>query len=47
MKTRWSFRFVAASIVLLSFVSLPGRARAQDANAISSLTAEVGGVTLH
>src|SRR6202162_2889331 len=47
MKTRWSFRFVAASIALLSFVALPGRARAQDANAISSRTAEVGGVTLH
>jgi len=47
MKTRWSFRFVAASIGLLSFVALPGRARAQDANAISSRTAEVGGVALH
>src|ERR1700674_3299027 len=47
MKTRWSFRFLAASIGLLSFVALPGRARAQDANAISSRTAEVGGVTLH
>src|SRR5580692_3680960 len=47
MKTRWSFRFVAASIALLSFVALPGRARAQDANAISSRTAEVGGVALH
>src|SRR3984893_456028 len=47
MKTRWSFRFVAASIGLLSIAALPGRARAQDANAISSRTAEVGGVTLH
>src|SRR5580704_3258573 len=47
MKTRWSFRFVAAWIGLLSFVALPGRARAQDANAISSRTAEVGGVALH
>src|SRR5271170_2554756 len=47
MKTRWSFRFVTASIALLSFVALQGRARAQDANAISSRTAEVGGVTLH
>ena len=47
MKTRWSFRFVAASIALLSFMALPGRAHAQDANAISSRTAEVGGVTLH
>jgi len=47
MKTRWSFRFVAASIAVLSFVALPGRARAQDANTISSRTAEVGGVTLH
>jgi pimeloyl-ACP methyl ester carboxylesterase len=47
MKTRWSFRFVAASIALLSFVALPGRAHAQDANTISSRTAEVGGVTLH
>ena len=47
MKTRWGFRFVAASIALLSFVALPGRTRAQDASAISSRTAEVGGVTLH
>src|SRR5579863_175023 len=47
MKTRWGFRLVAASIALLSFVALPGRARAQDANTISSRTAEVGGVTLH
>src|ERR1700693_3807569 len=47
MKTRWSFRFVAASIALLSFVALPGRARAQESNAISSRTAKVGGVTLH
>src|SRR6202049_2514928 len=47
MKTRWSFRFVAASIGLLSFVALPGRARAQDTNAINSRTAEVAGVTLH
>src|SRR5580658_4170637 len=47
MKTRWSFRFVAASIALLSFVALPGRARAQDANAINSRTAEVAGVSIH
>ena len=47
MKTRWGFRFVAASIALLSFVALPGRTHAQDASAISSRTAEVGGVTLH
>src|SRR6201988_2907513 len=47
MKTRWSFRFVAASIALLSFVALPGRARAQNANAISSRSAEAGGVKLH
>src|SRR5437879_1326537 len=47
MKTRWSVRFVAASIALLSFMALPGRAHAQDANTISSRTAEVGGLTLH
>jgi len=29
------------------FATLPGTARAQDANTISSRTAEVGGVTLH
>jgi pimeloyl-ACP methyl ester carboxylesterase len=47
MKTRWSFRFIAVSIAVLSFIALPGRARAQDANVISSRTAEVEGVTLH
>src|SRR6202166_1370368 len=47
MKTRWSFRFLAASIVLLFFVALPDTARAQNANAIISRTAEVDGVTLH
>src|SRR6201997_3162348 len=47
MKKRWGFRFVAASIALLSFVALPDWAHAQEANAISSRTAEVGGVTLH
>src|SRR5271170_83967 len=47
MKTRWSFRFVTASIALLSFVALQGRARAQDANAISSRDAEVEGIKLH
>ena len=40
-------RLLLASIALLLFATLPGTARAQDANTISSRTAEVGGVTLH
>jgi pimeloyl-ACP methyl ester carboxylesterase len=47
MKARCTARFLVASIVLLFFVALPGTARAQNANAIISRTAEVDGVTLH
>src|SRR6267143_1107972 len=36
-----------SSIALLLFATLPGAARAQDANTIISRTAELGGVTLH
>ena len=47
MNARCTVRFLLASIALLLFATLPGTARAQDANTISSRTAEVGGVTLH
>lgn len=47
MKTRWSFRFVAAPFALLLLAALAGTARAQDANTISSRTAQVDGVTLY
>ncbi len=47
MNARCTVRFLPASIALLLFATLPGTARAQDANTISSRTAEVGGVTLH
>lgn len=46
MKTHSSPCF-AATLIALLFVALPGTARAQDENAISSRTAEVEGVTLH
>jgi len=47
MNPRCIVRFLLAAIALLLFATLPGTARAQDANTISSRTAEVGGVTLH
>lgn len=46
MKTRRSPCF-AATLIALLFVALPGIARAQNENAISSRTAEVEGVTFH
>ena len=47
MNAPCTVRLLLASIALLLFATLPGTARAQDANTISSRTAEVGGVTLH
>jgi len=47
MNAPCTVRFLLASIALLLLATLPGTARAQDANTISSRTAEVGGVTLH
>jgi len=47
MNAPCTVRFLLAAIALLLFATLPGTARAQHANTISSRTAEVGGVTLH
>ena len=47
MNAPCTVRLLLASIALLLLATLPGTARAQDANTISSRTAEVGGVTLH
>src|SRR5258706_10548542 len=47
MNAPCTVRLLLASIALLLFATLPGTARAQDANTISSRAAEVGGVTLH
>jgi pimeloyl-ACP methyl ester carboxylesterase len=47
MKTQCRFRSFAAPLALLLLAALAGTARAQDANTISSRTAQVDGVTLH
>jgi pimeloyl-ACP methyl ester carboxylesterase len=47
MKSRSSLCFAATLIALIFVATLPGTARAEDANPISSRTAEVEGVTLH
>ncbi len=47
MKTQSRFRSLAATLALLLLAALAGTARAQDANTISSRTAQVDGVTLH
>ena len=47
MKTQCRLRSFAAPLGLLLLAALAGTARAQDANTISSRTAQVDGVTLH
>jgi pimeloyl-ACP methyl ester carboxylesterase len=47
MKTQCRFRSFAAPLALLLLAALAGTARAQDANTVSSRTAQVDGVTLH
>lgn len=47
MKTHCRFRPFAAPLALLLLGALSGTARAQDANTISSRTAQVDGVTMH